>query len=64
MKPYKMFFIVLTGLLFSFFTGCGYTAVKKSTKSSEYTNTQQNYIYTLSGLWTKREVGQVIIMEW
>ncbi len=54
MKPNKIFLIILSGLLFSFFTGCGYTVVKKSSKSSEYTNTQQNYSYTLSGGWTKR----------
>ncbi len=54
MKPNKIVFIILSGLLFSFFNGCGYTVVKKSSKSSEYTNTQQNYSYTLSGLWTNR----------
>jgi hypothetical protein len=54
MKPNKIILIILTGLLISFFTGCGYTVVKKSSKSSEYTNTQQNYSYTLSGRWTKR----------
>ena len=57
MKPNKIILIILTGLLFSFFTGCGYTVVKKSSKSSEYTNTQQNFSCTLNGTWTRREGG-------
>jgi len=54
MKPNKIILIILTGLLHSFIIGCGYTVVNKSSKSSEYKNTQQNYSYTLSGRWTKR----------
>jgi len=57
MKSNKTFLIILTGLLLSFIIGCGYTVVKKSSETSEYTNTQQNYNYTLNGLWTKREGG-------
>jgi len=50
----KIILIILTGILLNFIIGCGYTVVKKSSKTSEYTNTQQNYSYTLSGRWTKR----------
>ena len=52
MKPNKIILIILIGLALNFSFNCGYTVVKKS---SEYTNTQQNYSYTLSGLWTKRK---------
>ncbi len=55
MKSNKIILIILIGFLFYLIIGCGYTLVKKSTKTSEYTNTQQNYSYTLSGLWTKRK---------
>ncbi len=57
MKSNKIILIILSGLILIFIVGCGYTVVKKSTKSSEYTNTQQDYNYKLNGLWTKREGG-------
>jgi hypothetical protein len=49
-KPNKLILIILTGLLLSLIIGCGYTVVKKSSKTSEYTNTQQDYNYKLNGL--------------
>jgi len=57
MKPNKIILIILTGLLLSYIIGLGYAVVNKSSKSSEYTNTQQDYNYKLNGLWTKREGG-------
>jgi len=57
MKWNNLILIILTASLFGFFTGCGYTIVKRSSKTSEYKNTQQNYSYALSGYWTKREGG-------
>ena len=48
---------IITSLLFIFIIACGYTVVNKSSISSEYSNPQQDFNYTLSGLWTKREGG-------
>ena len=57
MKPNKLILIILIGFALNFNVGCGYTVLKKSYKSTEYTNTQQYYNYTLSGLWTQRKGG-------
>ena len=55
MKSNKIILLILTGLLFNFIMGCGYTIVKKSSKSSKYTDIQQDSRYIVSGLWTKRK---------
>lgn len=47
--------LILPGILLIFIIACGYTVVNKSSTSSEYTNPQQDFNYTLDGLWTKRE---------
>ncbi len=57
MNSNKKKLLILPGILLIFIIGCGYTVVNNSSKSSEYTNIQPNFNYTLSGLWTKREGG-------